>query len=103
MQRTDEIFPAQVRNAPYASLPGSLNFPAITLERRERNSNAPRSLPQCPEFWSQAIKVPVMVATSFSLPPSTAKACASHTVAAAFDDAGAKQEMIAGPAQSGWS
>jgi hypothetical protein len=30
MQRIDEIFPAQVRNAPYASLPGSLNYPAIS-------------------------------------------------------------------------
>ena len=26
MQRIDEIFPAQVRNAPCASFPGSLNF-----------------------------------------------------------------------------
>ena len=30
MQRIDEIFPAQVRNAPYASFPGSLNFLAIS-------------------------------------------------------------------------
>ena len=33
MQRIDEIFPAQVRNAPCASLPGSLNFPAISSLR----------------------------------------------------------------------
>ena len=33
-----------------------------------------------PSRPNSAIKVPVMVATSFSLPSSTAKACASHTV-----------------------